>query len=56
MLNNELINLKTVTWIAITTIAIGLLLWHFNKQAKDIMGKFAALFILFLDEVKDYFK
>lgn len=56
MLNNDLINIKTVSLIAITVLSIGLLLWHFNKQAKDIMGKFAALFILFLDEVKDYFK
>jgi hypothetical protein len=56
MLNNELINIKTVSLIAITSLAIGLLLWHFNKQTKAIMGNFAALLIVVWDEVRDYFK
>lgn len=56
MLNNELVNLKIIIYIAITALAIGFLLYRFDKQAKAIMGNFAALLVVVWDEIRDYFK
>jgi len=55
MLNNDLVNLKAIIYIAIFAVVIGLILWRFNKQAKAIMGNFAALLVVFWEEVKEKF-
>lgn len=55
MLNNDLVNLKAIIAIVIFAVAIGLIIWRFNKQTKAIMGNFAALLVVFWDEVKEKF-
>ena len=56
MLNNDLINIKTIAIIAAIAFVVCIIIWRFNEQAKAIMGNFAALLVVFWDEVRDWYK
>lgn len=56
MINNfDLILIKQVGVVIVILIAIAFLLYYHNKEAKRIMGNFAAVLIIFWEEVKEKF-
>jgi len=55
MTNSDLILIKQVGYILAVVIVIGFMLYHHNKEAKRIMGNFAALLIIFWDDIKEKF-
>lgn len=56
MINNfDLIIIKQVGLVLAILIAISFILYYHNKEAKRIMGNFAAVLIIFWEEVKEKF-
>jgi hypothetical protein len=50
-----MVNIKPIIAIIIAAIGIGIVLYRYNKKSKAIMGQFAALLIIFWEEVKEKF-
>jgi len=56
MINNfDLIIIKQVGLVLAILIAISFILYYHNKEAKRIMGNFAAVLIILWEEVKEKF-
>lgn len=53
--NSDMVNIKPIIAIIIAAIGIGIVLYRYNKKSKAIMGQFAALLIIFWEEVKEKF-